>query len=132
MRSSSLNFTFQETPFSIYFTVRKSLNQTLVQSSNLGLCPDRHIEVIHLVKSEKDELLSKIEFLANANETLQRNYEESTLEAESIINQNKNLEESLEILHDKLAASEKNIEAIVKKKVTEISVEKKDLQKNLN
>ena len=125
VRSFSLNFTFQETPFSIYFSVRKSLNKSLNQSLNLDICPNGHIEAVHLVKSEKDKLQSKIEALENANANLQRNYEESIDEAESIINQKNILEE---ILNDKLADSEKKIEAIVTKKVTEISVEKKALQ----
>ena len=124
VRSSLLNFSFQETPFSIYLTVRKSLNKC----ANQELSFKQQREAFSYVKSEQETIQSKIEILENANEMLKQNYEEALIEAETFANQKYDLETKLEILSEKLDVSEKRIETEVAKKVQSISVEKRALQ----
>ena len=124
VKSSSLNFGIQETPFSIYISVRKSYNK----SSNPNLKSKQQNGAFYDVKSELDYLQTKIKHLENSNEILQRNYEETLNEAESITNQNCNLQNQLEILGDRLAESEEKIEATVDYKVKAIAFEKRALQ----
>ena len=124
VRSSPLNFAIQETPFSFYFTVRKSLNK----SSDSDLFYHQQSVSTSRVEPEQDSVQSKIKVLEEANEILREEYEGSLLDTETLTKENQCLENKLVILSDKLTESENKIDTIVAQKVKAISEEKKSLQ----
>ena len=75
VRSSTLNFSIQETPFSIYFTVRK----TTRKAANLHHVPLPKHPLNISVKSEieNDSLLRKLDNLENSNKALKVDYEKN-------------------------------------------------------
>ena len=121
VRSSRLNFAIQETPFSFYFTVRKSFNKSSDGLSFQRVSTSR-------VENEQDSVQSKIKVLEEANEILRKDYEEALLETETLTKENECLENKLVILSDKLTESKDNIDTIVARKVKAISDEKRSLQ----
>ena len=122
VRSSCLNFAVQETPFSIYFTIRKSLRK----SSNLDLYLNQTKEVVH--DSKIEILESKIASLQNTIETISRDYEESVDKAEALVKKNDTLEKQIEVLNENLFDAEHNIDTIVVNKVKAINSEKREIQ----
>ena len=128
IRSSCLNFSFQETPYSMYITVRKSFLQfpkseakvspEVLFSPTIRVVPEHH----------QDSLQVKITKLETAHQRLRQNFEDSVLELEAATNDNKNLEEKIETLHTKLSEAEKNVDTIVRNKTQTITSEKKGLQ----
>ena len=103
VRSSSLNFNIQETPYSIYFTVRK----TISKAANLHHVPllkhplnisDQSEDIL----IENDSLLRKLDNLKNSNTTLQENYEKTLADCVHLEDLNENLEKDLSNFRDKL------------------------------
>ena len=121
VRSSQLNFAIQETPFSLYFTVRKSLNK----SSNCDFSfkqPNEHLA------NEQETFQTKLKALQEANWILKKNYEEALLDAETFAKENHSLKNKIDILCEKLSKAEEKNEAIVAQKAKAINDEKKSLQ----
>ena len=89
IRSSPLNFSLQETPFSIYITVRKSvvktkIHQDVCQNVESELSP----EPASALKTELDSLNRKVKFLEEANNGLKKDYEEAVVQNEEYLKHN--------------------------------------------
>ena len=76
IRLSDLNYSFQETPFSIYLTIRKSIVRSKVASLDLSTSQ----QVFDKSESEGSLLKSRCQYLEEANATLKYNYEQTTIE----------------------------------------------------
>jgi exonuclease VII small subunit len=124
VRSSCLNFSFQETPYSMYITVRKSFLQffksepkvspEVLFSPTIRVVPEHH----------QDSLQAKVTKLETAHQILRQNFEDSDLELEAATNDNKNLEEKIETLHTKLSEAEKDVDTIVRNKTRQLPLRK--------
>ena len=120
IRSSNLNYSLQETPFSFYLTLRKSF----IQPSRLPASATQ-LQALKLPESSpnlqiENELLSrKCNTLEREYQTLKDCFEEATLEIEANNSTTNDLKTRLENLHSKLETSEK------------IIVEKSDMENKL-
>ena len=94
VRQSNLNFAIQETPFSIFITIRKSLNKT----SNFEITPN---QTHPSLAPEYPELRANLMQLEKANHILKSNYEAATLEIEENCHTILALEKKGQILSDK-------------------------------
>ena len=90
VRSMPLNYSIQETPFSIYVTVRKSL------SKNAS-------DIVNMKSESTDEKIKKLE---RVNQSLIDNLEEAVLESEEKSNTILELKEKVDILLEKLEVSD--------------------------
>ena len=97
VKTSSLNFSIQETPFSVYLTLRKSFNQssrrfsnpeTYTSSSN----PTQSKETLEKLETElqnlrfeQNLLKAKNDDLEKANEDLAKKYEDEVIESEHLL-----------------------------------------------
>ena len=71
VRSSDLNFAIQETPFSMYLTIRKSLNKNCRNHSSQVSNPHLISHCQHGRHSDKlSELCTELEYLKTENENL--------------------------------------------------------------
>ena len=116
VRSSNLNFSLQETPFSLYVTIRKSYYNTRNYSN-------RHNQSEPLLDSSKeiDALKAKYKLLEEALESLKEKYEDEINENETNQKTISALKNQVEVLHSKN-------DKIVAEKVKSFSVEKRNLQ----
>ena len=97
VRSTRLNYGIHETPHSIYFTIRKSLNKSSKISEasiQLSTSPQFSEESAHYT--------SELRKLNEANNNLKHLYEDAVLELEKKSDYIKTLEDKVEILHEKL------------------------------
>ena len=106
IRSSSYNYSFKETPYSIYLTLRKSIRnppnndlycQVPLDQATAELNPENEIEKVK----------RKVKSLEHSYQALTRDLEESSNDNEVKQKTIENLTSKLEILHQKLAAAEK-------------------------
>jgi chromosome segregation ATPase len=92
VRASSLKYNIQETPYSIYFTIRKSINK-----STLYQHPKKNN-----VTSENESLLKKLDELEKANLALKTNFENSVANCDYLENLYHNLEKELTKVRNEL------------------------------
>ena len=128
VRDSLLNFSLQETPFSIYITIRKSLAKNKLFSQDS--------DQIHLqnkqqnkIGEDKKELLEKeivklkmmLKTSEDANLILKKNYEEAVDDCEQCYKQIKDLETKIEgyeqkiVIKDEISLSNQKSENLIKK-----------------
>ena len=110
VRSSNLNFICQETPYSIFLTVRKSLQKSFSQE----------IQDTPSLKTTPTE---------DAFEQLKRDLEEAVTENESKQETIDSLEKTVEILREKLSQDDAKIKALENKNNFDIHEKKKALEK---
>ena len=94
VRSSSLNFSIQETPYSLYFTIRKSFVQRPVSSAQMILNSMRETQVNCDVEALK--------VLEDSNNILRNDYEEAIKAREVSHKSVKDLESKVEMLEETL------------------------------
>ena len=144
VRNSGLNFSCQETPFSIFLTIRKSLVKSFQFQSHRNPSYASEIEDKFDVKSY---LIEENKSLKEAFNKLKNEFEAALSECESKNTENEDLKATIEILHEKLSTEENNnvkiedLEANIKhikddKKTSEdksenVSKENKTLKKEL-
>ena len=152
VRSSKLNFTIQETPYSFYLTIRKSFARHLtseVKSSSelvqdLLSCVPRSSDLdrLHL---ENETLRTQCQFLENEKSSLTSNLEEEILNnlssktrlelSENRLNNVQDKFESLETKYQKLKTEKELLEKRHEKNCAEFRISKsesEDLSKELN
>ena len=100
VRSSPLNYSVQETAFSLYVTIRKSTRKNFKMSSSQQNYP---CENISQNANELDFLKSRCQLVENRNEALKSQLEEAVVEVEEKQNY-------IEHLETKLNAEEKELE----------------------
>ena len=125
IRSSNLNFALQETPYSVFVTIRKSQKKSGTFSVN-----DQKINEQELVtlKNEFEFLQSKFKLSQDANEKLKSLYEDAVQETEENHRHIEYLETELSNVNEKLSETKADIDLIVTKKVKHISDEKRGIQ----
>ena len=98
VRSSSLNFSIQETPYSLYFTIRKSFVQRPVSSSQMisKYMPETQ------VNCDMEQLKKKLKVLEDKNNMLRNDYEEEINNSEVSHKSVKDLERKVEMLEENL------------------------------
>ena len=127
VRSSFLNFSLQETPFSLYFTIRKSF----VKSQPLPFLHPPHktnIKEDEVVVEEIETLKTKLKALEDNNTALLHNYEEAVNDCEESYNTIKDLEAKIKDYEvkatDKVASeSHKNNKIIEQLKEDKVHLE---------
>ena len=138
VRSSQLNFAIQETPFSFYFTIRKSFNKNFKsQPSHLtSTDPSENVseklKELEIIKSENKDLKNKCASLENANRSLTNNLEDEIEDAASIkaeldatiakMNNSFKSEQNLQSLVNENKLLQAKHKALLKKKQRKISV----------
>ena len=78
IRSTSLNYAIQETPFSIFVTVRNSLN-----TSKIPRTPTPTSDYLDSDVEQVSRLVARCNFLEQANESLKTKYEDEVIENEN-------------------------------------------------
>ena len=111
VRSSSLNFSIQETPFSLYLTVRKSISKSSQIASPRSNSPSEEPE-----KVVKD-LKTKSDSLEKENNELKASLEETLIVSEEQSKYHEGLESKIQILHEKLAKAEAQANRVTKDEV---------------
>ena len=96
VRSSNLNYMCQETPFSIFLTIRKSYLKTFNPA----------VQITTMTSSD-----TKLELMEKAFERLKCDHEEVIAENESHLKTIITLEEKVEILHNKIDVDEVRIKS---------------------
>ena len=125
IRSSCLNFSFQETPYSIYITVRKSFSKSAKSQGS----PEIFFSQTNKAESDQQDFIqSKIKMLESANQILTQNFEDSVLELEAVTRDKKISEVKVETLNAKLCDFERKVETIVITKTQAVNSEKRSLQ----
>ena len=95
VRDSSLNFSLQETPYSLYLTIRKTFSKASLsseQNSTLSL-PSL---VSDQTQKEINTLKQKLEYVQDSNESLKSDLNEAVDECEQCHVQIKNLESTID------------------------------------
>ena len=110
-----------ETPFSLYLTVRKSLQKSFVIAP-----PENLVEVSEV--AEVSKLNERVSFLEKANDELKQNYDAEVNNNEAHINQIKSLEVEIRQIKSQQKLVETEIEENVKLKVKATTEEKRVLQ----
>ena len=120
VRDSFLNYSIQETPFSLYLTIRKSFSKVNSNSNQIsfGLQQKKvHEEQVQ----DHESLRIKLKSVENSNRILQQNYEEATNNSEESYKEIKQLETKLKC-YEKIVADvqkkDKIIEQLKKDKMT--------------
>ena len=131
IRSSNLNYSIQETPYSIFLTLRKSHTKsknisTESQSSLEQFAPET-TEILNIQK-EKDSLLKRCHFLENVNQDLKSNLEEATAQNELNLKTIGDLETIVETLHTKIDSTEKEVDHTIARKLKAVDDERRFLQ----
>ena len=121
IRSTNLNYAVQETPFSIYVTIRKSLIKSKIIQFHSTTQPEPYADEISKLKA-------RCNFLEHANETLKMKYEDEVNESEVKGKLVAELEKKLEILSERKDNSKAEIETKVAKQVKSVIDEKRSLQ----
>lgn len=100
IRSSSLNYSIQETQFSLYFTVRKSLSKSPQVSPSRSNIPCEELESVgHDLKTQCDSLQKE-------NSALKNSLEEAFIESQNRSKHSEVLEKKTQSLQLKLAKIE--------------------------
>ena len=94
VRSSGLNFSYQETPFSMYFTIRKSIVKIKNSQEEHETFPD----------NENSE--AELEALKSDYYKLKLDYEDAIKDAEAKYSENLIQESQIKNLHEKLSESD--------------------------
>ena len=130
IRSSKLNYSIQETPYSIYLTIRKSIRKspTFSNPEIQSFSPPGTISAVLELKKENELLLNKCQFLERSNQELKNSFEEATNENETNLETIHNLEDKIEILNNKLVTAEKEVDFTVGRKIKAVTDEKRLLQ----
>ena len=124
---TKLNYAIEETPFTVYVTLRKSLNKSLQFSSK----PLQILPQTNLVKAENDEvqsLRSKLKQVENANLNLKDSLEEAVLENEENFHRIKYLEDQVKTEGEKKKKVTSETEANQEKKLNLLSEAKRVLE----
>jgi exonuclease VII small subunit len=101
VRDSSLNFSLQETPFSIYITIRKSFLRC--RSDSLDKNPSNYKEEQTSGKSQElEDLITKLKSEEKSNLALKNNYEEAIEDSAKCYQRIQDLENQVERLRDSL------------------------------
>ena len=101
VRDSSLNFSLQETPFSIYITIRKSFLRC--RSDSLDKKPSKYKEEQTSGKSQElEDLITKLKSEEKINLALKNNYEEAIEDSAKCYQRIQDLENQVERLRDSL------------------------------
>ena len=81
VKSSPLNFSIQETPYSCYITIRKSFNKNFLYQTDLSEASSRTQLKDDLIDSSEElaKLRNKITNLEAANDTLVKDYEDEVV-----------------------------------------------------
>ena len=99
VRDSSLNFSLQETPFSIYITIRKSFLRC--RSDSLDKNPSNYKEEQTSGKSQElEDLITKLKSEEKINLALKNNYEEAIEDSAKCYQRIQDLENQVERLRD--------------------------------
>ena len=102
IRDSGLNFVCQETPWSVYLTLRKLFIRSKSNVKNEGNEDiPKQIELDHL-KVELKQLAEKNELLQRSNESVRSDLENTIEECIATKKENKKLEEANSNLHTRL------------------------------
>ena len=120
IRSSSLNYAVQETPFSLYLTIRKSFVKNKTRSDSKPATSSPLVRETEISREELETLKVECESLKNENQTLKKGYEEAIIECEEnnmVIADLQNRNENLDFKVCKCEA-----------KIKELDDEKKKLQ----
>ena len=127
VRSSHLNFSFQETPFSIYLTVRKSFSKP-----NFDYNPEvdskQYINQENLIESLKSNLKS----VEEENKHLVQTYEEAVNDSEGSYKRVKELEAIIEGLEQKSVEKEAMVNEKKNEIIDSLKVDKVNLESDLN
>ena len=132
IRASNLNYAVQETPYSIFLTLRKSFTKT----KNIPITESQPAyeqltldtaEIINL-QNENDSLHKSCWSLEKVNEVLKSSLVEATTENETNQKTIGDLETKVEILHGKIDSTEKEVELTIARKLTAVKDEKRSLQ----
>ena len=127
IRSSSYNYSFKETPYSIYLTLRKSIRNP--PNSDFSYQAPLHQTTPEL--NPENEIVTaneRVKSLEYSNQTLSKDLEEASIDNEVKQETIENLTSKLEILHQKLAAAEKVNEIALASKLKAIEAEKRLLE----
>ena len=137
VRSSSLNFAIQETPFSVYLTLRKSFCQpprkvsTPDKPSNIvesELSSKKLKTELETLRKELKVLKTKSDHLEEANDELSRQLEEEVIESERLKSELTLKAENLQIFDEKLEKlEEKHLKSC--EEVKSLEAEKEDIKK---
>ena len=120
LRMSGLNFLIQETPFSLYVTIRKSK----IRSPQVPLPSSAKQDL----DSNIAQLKSRINFLEDANDRLKHDFQGAVDELEEKTKKVTGLEDDKKNLERQLGEALSNIETISTSKIENISEEKRSLQ----
>ena len=123
VRDSSLNFSIQETPFSLYLTIRKSFIKSKEAYPYQNVSNQNNVHEVK-IKTEEENLEKKVKQLEKINLTLQNDFEDAISDCESAYKRISDLESSLK---EKIASENEEQE----KKVEELKQEKSNLDDNL-
>ena len=127
VRETKLNYAIEETPFTVYITLRKSLNK----SFQFSYKPLQILPQTNLVKAENDEiqsLRSKLKQAEKANLNLKDSLEEAVLENEEHFHRIKYLEDQVKKESDNKKKMNVEAEANQEKKLNLLSDAKRVLE----
>ena len=124
VRTSNLNYSCQETPFSLFLTIRKSP----VKFYNQLLSPPQDCQVVHSVPSNVSENL--ITAVTNENADLKNDLKNTEIELEASKEVTKTLEEKLTVAEAKLINEFNKVNKRVIQKDDEIKNLKNVISKN--
>ena len=130
VRSSNLNFACQETPYSLYLTIRKSkVKKTHQQSSIIPVIENQEIEGLVKENLSLRESLQNLEGKLDASEDTTKVLEKklATAEAKALKANKENIEKDHEIKNLKNVIKNNNTD--ISKLECEIKEHKKDLKK---
>ena len=132
VRDSFLNYSIQETPFSLYLTVRKSFSRSKPDQSNPSAASNQIFSSLVQNKMCKEEdsylesLKTKLKSLEDSNRILQQDYEKATNDSEESYKKNEQLEARIKS-YEKIAAEIHKKDKIIDR----LSQEKKSLESDL-
>ena len=99
VRNSFLNYSIQETPFSLYLTIRKSFAKSSANSDQIRSCSVQNVLLEH---TEVETLTNKLKAAQESNMILQNSYEEAVNDSEKCYERINELESKVEGLKEKI------------------------------
>ena len=113
VRQSGLNFSIQETPYSFFVTVRKSV----LKSLQVSILDEPEIGTVNLASNAfTEELQSRCLFLEQSNSRLKSDFEEAVHELEVLQSEKNDLSEHLTESKDKIDIVGNNIKVVNEEK----------------
>ena len=106
IRSTNLNYAIKETPFSMYITLRKSLNKMKLPDSYPSKKPIRNLH-----SENSSNLLIYCEHLEQANDALKDMFEDEVIEHEAKVKVINELQEKVENLNSRREIGKDEVEA---------------------